>query len=341
MLWLTWRQFRAQAIVASAALVAVAIALAVTGPHLASLFDSNGLPTCRVGCGVDASNFINQVKGSGTELVFYGGILLMYAVPALIGLFWGAPLVTRELESGTFRLAWNQSVTRTRWIAVKLGLIGLAAMATAGLLSLMISLWSGPLYQAAQKAGGSDELSISRFAPPLFGANGVAPIGYAAFAFVLGVTVGVLLRRLVPAMAITLALFAAVQLLMISAVRPHLIPASSAIEPLSAVTFNGEGETDNGHLLLDLGTINRMPGAWIVNARPVNSAGQLAATVPQPCASMTNTWLQCLASHGVRIQVSYQPTSRYWAFQWLETGTFVTLAAGLGALCYSRVRRLT
>jgi len=104
MLWLTWRQFRAQAIVASAALVAVAIALAVTGPHLASLFDSNGLPTCRVGCGVDASNFINQVKGSGIELVFYGGILLMYAVPALIGLFWGAPLVTRELESGTFRL---------------------------------------------------------------------------------------------------------------------------------------------------------------------------------------------------------------------------------------------
>src|SRR5262245_61344176 len=103
MIWLTWRQFRAQAIVASAALVAVAIALAVTGPHLASLFYSSGLATCRADCGTDAGNFINQVTGSGTELIFYGGIFLVYAVPALIGLFWGAPLVTRELESGTFR----------------------------------------------------------------------------------------------------------------------------------------------------------------------------------------------------------------------------------------------
>ena len=50
MIWLTWRQFRAQAIVAGAALVAVAIALAATGPHLAALFDSNGLATCRATC---------------------------------------------------------------------------------------------------------------------------------------------------------------------------------------------------------------------------------------------------------------------------------------------------
>ena len=42
-------------------------------------------------------------------------------MPALIGAFWGAPLITREFEAGTFRLAWNQSVTRARWLAIKLG----------------------------------------------------------------------------------------------------------------------------------------------------------------------------------------------------------------------------
>ena len=56
----------------------------------------------------------------------------MLALPALIGLFWGAPLIARELEAGTHRLVWNQSVTRGRWLAVKLGLIGLAAAAATG-----------------------------------------------------------------------------------------------------------------------------------------------------------------------------------------------------------------
>jgi hypothetical protein len=33
-------------------------------------------------------------------------------------MFWGAPLVAGELESGTFRLAWTQDVSRVRWLAL-------------------------------------------------------------------------------------------------------------------------------------------------------------------------------------------------------------------------------
>ena len=73
----------------------------------------------------------------------------MLVLPALIGLFWGAPLIARELEAGTHRLVWNQSVTRTRWLAVKLGLLGLAAIAAAGLGSLAVDWWSDPLDKAA------------------------------------------------------------------------------------------------------------------------------------------------------------------------------------------------
>ncbi len=339
MTWLTWRQFRAQAIVAGAALVAVAIALTVTGPHLASLFDSSGLATCRTGCGTDAGNFINQVKGSTTELIFYGGIFLLYAVPALIGLFWGAPLVTRELEAGTFRLAWNQSVPRSRWIAVKLGLLGLSAMITAGLLSLMTGWWASPLYRAAQETRGQNSLSITKFAPQLFGANGVAPIGYAAFAFALGVTAGVLIRRTLPAMAVTLAIFAVIQIFWPNVVRPHLIPPVRSVQALSTASFDGMQTSPDGQFVLFVGSVSGLPGDWIISSDLVNAAGHAVTSVPA-CASATN-FVPCLADHGVRLAVSYQPTSRYWAFQWLETGIFLILAVGLGGLGYWRIRRLS
>src|SRR5262249_52817678 len=87
------------------------------------------------------------------ELIFILCIGLLLVTPAVIGVFWGAPLVAREIETGTFRLAWNQSVTRARWLAVKLGLIGLASMATARLRSLMLTWWASPIDRAARLGG--------------------------------------------------------------------------------------------------------------------------------------------------------------------------------------------
>ena len=341
MIWLTWRQFRVQAIVAGAALAAFAITLAVTGPHLAALYDNAGLASCRASCGTLASNFINTVKGTASEIVFYVGVFVLYATPALMGMFWGAPLVTREIESGSFRLAWNQSVTRSRWIAIKLGFIGLAAMATAGLFSLMTSWWSIPLHRAAQQAP-SNSLSISRLGPFLFGATGVAPVGYAAFGFALGVTVGVLVRRTIPAMAITIAIFAAVQILVPGFVRPHVITPVHALEPLGAVSLAGFGDSNNGTIIvMEVGSINAAPGAWITSSHPANAAGQAVTHVPQACMSLSGNFVQCLASHGVHVAVTYQPVSRYWPLQWTETGMYVVLALVLGSICYWRVRRLS
>jgi ABC-type transport system involved in multi-copper enzyme maturation permease subunit len=339
MIWLTWRQFRTQGIVAACALGALAITLAVTGLHLAALGNSSGLSTCGTHCGAQAANFINAVKGGTTELIFYGVEFLLYAVPALIGIFWGAPLVTREVEAGTYRLAWNQSITRDRWVAAKLGLLGLAAMATAGLLSLMTGWWAGPLYRASQQAG-RNALSINRLAPPLFGATGIVPIGYAAFAFALGVLIGVLVRRTLPAMAITLAVFTAIQILWPGFVRPHLISPVSATQSLSTISFNGIGDYDNGRLLLQVSSLNGRADDWITSSFPVNAAGQTISKAPQACMSIHDNFLQCLASQGVKMSISYQPASRYWTFQWLEAGIFLVLALGLGWVCLWRIRRL-
>jgi ABC-type transport system involved in multi-copper enzyme maturation permease subunit len=112
---------------------------------LCHLYATSGIDTCHANgdCGTVTTSFLSQVSTDVNVLRFLGDFL--HIIPAIIGIFWGAPLITRELEAGTHRLAWNQSVTRTRWLAVKLALIGVAGMAAAGLASLMITWRSSPL----------------------------------------------------------------------------------------------------------------------------------------------------------------------------------------------------
>ena len=121
----------------------------------------------------------------------------LIAIPALLGMFLGAPLVARELESGTFRLA-TQSVTRRRWLAVRFALVGGAALVVAGAASWLVTWWFAPL----------DAVNMNRFDPSVFTARGVVAIGYAGFAFALGVAAGALTRRTLPAIGATLLGFA-------------------------------------------------------------------------------------------------------------------------------------
>jgi hypothetical protein len=346
MIWLTWRQFRAQAIVAATALAVVAIALAVTGPHLAQLYGSSGLVACRAhgNCGPLVTAFMDQVKASTPDGLLFGLCIgLLLAAPALIGVFWGAPLVTREIEAGTFRLAWNQSVTRARWLAVKLGLIGLASMAATGLLSVMVSWWAAPLDRVTGlPAGRGGTPGLDRFAPLLFASRGIAPIGYAAFAFALGVTAGVLIRHTVPAMAVTLVAFAAVQVAMPLWVRPHFTPPSHAVTALNPAAIITMNTSQNGRFI-KVGAAVNLPGAWVLANQTLRPGGQVY-TGPAPAACMSNTapFSQCQAALGrldLRQLVTYQPASRYWAFQWYETGLFLVLAGALGGCCAWVIRR--
>src|SRR6201986_2878374 len=203
MIWLTWRQFRVQALTAATLLVAVAISLGATGPHLASRYDASGLGGCQGGtCAGVASTFLTQLAATRAYPFVYSlGLVLIIATPALLGIFWGAPLIARELETGTYRLAWNQSVTRTRWLTVKLALTGLAAMAVTEALSLMHAWWADPISKAVAPGGGASVLSGNRFSWLIFASHGITPLGYAAFAFALGAAAGVLIRRTLPALA--------------------------------------------------------------------------------------------------------------------------------------------
>jgi ABC-type transport system involved in multi-copper enzyme maturation permease subunit len=346
MMWLTWRQFRPQAIAGITILAVFAIILGVTGPHLAHLYDTSGLPGCRAhgDCAAQASSFLSTLNSDGVyPLLYLVSVVVVLLAPAIIGIFWGAPLIASELEAGTFQLAWNQSVTRARWLAAKLGLVGLASMAAAGLLSLMLSWWAAPIVHAAQVSGGSgSKLSMNEFAALIFASRGITPVGYAAFAFALGVTAGVVLRRTVSAMAVTLAGFAVVQFVMPLWIRPRLIPPVHTVAALSSVSLGGLGMTSNGSMILSVNGINGTD-SWVLSSQPVTAAGQPYLRVPAACKQNLARYEGCLAQHGVHAAVSYQPAGRYWDFQWLEFGIFVALALVLAGFCAWRIssRRLS
>jgi hypothetical protein len=346
MIWLTWRQFRAQAITAAAALVVFAVLLAVTGPHLASVYAASGVGTCHdSGCGRLASGFVGQLQASGPYPALYViSLAVIILTPAVIGVFWGAPLIARELETGTFRLAWTQSVSRARWLAVKLALAGLVAMAVTEGLSLMQAWWAAPLGRAAGYGAGGSLLDASRFAPAVFASHGITPLGYAAFAFVLGATTGVIIRHAIPAMAVTLAIFAALQLAMPLWIRPHLFPPNHVVAPFSSVQVALVGVTSpDNHLTVIAGDVPGEPGAWLLSSGPVNPAGQPVSNAPAACVTGRGVNLiplpACLARQGDREALSYEPASRFWILQWIETAIYLILALALACYCFWRLDR--
>jgi len=362
MIWLTWRQFRAQATAAAAALAAFAVLLVSTQPRMTSLFSASGIAGCHSGsCAGLASAFLDQLASAtpfsghafdplpdGFDLypfVYTLGTLLILAAPAIVGTFWGAPLIARELETGTGRLAWNQSITRTRWLAVKLALVAAAAMAVTEAFSLLQTWWATPIGRAMSLGGSASVFSGNRFSPLAFATHGIAPVGYAAFGFTLGVTAGLIIRRAVPAMAVTLAIFAAAQIMMPLWVRPHLIPAQHATVAIGRdVTLNNYTVTNGGapRFALTTGTVPGQPGAWVIASSAVDRAGQPVGTIPAACVKQfanSDGGLDCLGGQGIRMTVSYQPASRYWALQSAEAGIFLALAAALAGFCFWRFGR--
>ncbi len=269
--------------------------------------------------------------------------MLLVLLPVVIGLFWGAPLIARELESGSYRLAWNQSVTRERWLAVKLGVLGLTSMALAGLLSLALSWWASPMDHAAEvgSSGGFQQ----RFFPTLFGARGVVPIGYAAFAFALGVLIGLLIRRTVPAMAVTLAVVAAALVAMPLGIRPHLITPVRDTTRADLGQHPGAGhgrEREPPAGVRGLRPRRPAPGCCppghhgVRVHQPRDRAGRLPAVVERPGPKAC---FGALAQRHYQQVTTYQPASRYWAFQWLESGIFLTVAILLAWACFWLIRR--
>ncbi|MEN3361336.1 MAG: hypothetical protein V7637_5318 [Mycobacteriales bacterium] len=356
MIRLTWRQFRTPAAVALAAVLVVAALAALTGPDLAHVYAAT-MAACRPTG--DCSSATEAFLRTDSVLRTTFGTLVT-VVPALLGVFWGAPLIAREIEAGTFPLVWTQSVTRTRWLVVKLAVVGLASTLAAGLLSLVVTWWARPLDRAAAATYST------------FGERDLAPVGYAALAFTIGVTAGMLIRRTVPAMAVTLFAFVVLRVCVTYGIRPRVIGPAHRVLALDPTTTGIGSEISPSIILkslfnggpssaLDPATPN-IPSAWIYSTRVVDgsghdltnqvlnaacpgiASGRGAPAVPghiQVSESARQSMQQCVSKIGATYHelVTYQPADRYWAFQWTELAIYGAAALLLGAFCVSWVRR--
>jgi len=325
MIWLTWRQFRTQAAVIFGGVAVLAVVLTATGPRLVHLHHTQG------------NGFVNGLSGTYSGLYVLAWLAVL-ALPVLIGMFWGAPLVTRELDAGTHRLVWTQT-TCTRWLIAKLGFIGLAAMAAAGLLSLAVSWWAAPIDAAVASRNGMPGPGVfvfARLSREIFDARGIVPVGYAAFAFVLGVTIGMFMRRTLPSMAILLVVFVVTQVAMSLWVRPHLLAPERQATTITAQNLTLIDMQDDLHVIID------RPGAWVTSQHTVNAAGRAVRPPSWATSCLGPKGQACFARLdrlGYRQLVYYQPAGRFWVLQWFETAIYLGLALALAALSTWRIRR--
>jgi hypothetical protein len=316
MVWLAWRQFRAQALTAVVAFVVLGAVLLYTGHHVTHLYQSSGIQACEAShgdCGPLVDNFTSHYPW------WHGLGAFVIVIPALIGVFWGAPLLARELESGTYRFAWTQSVTRTRWLATKVIMIGIASIVTATAFSVVIAVWLSPF----------DRVAGNRFSPGTFSQRGIVPIAYTAFAFALGVAVGALVRRLLPAMVTTLAAFAAVRVVVQQWIRPHFATPQHVASTLFD-RASGVG-----------------PSVWIVSSRFVDKAGHTVTidrdTIRTRCGLPDGDFSRaalgaCSQQLGLHSILTIQPAHRYWPFQAWEFVIFAVLAVALTGFSFWWVR---
>jgi hypothetical protein len=311
MIWVTWRQHRAEAYVAGAALALLAALLLIFGHDMATVYHQLGVGQCiaHPDQNVNCPNIVDSFQSQFEVDVYAIGWLNL--LPALLAILVGAPLVARELEHGTHRLAWTQSVTRRRWLAVKLALIFGIALVSTELLSLLLTWFRGPL----------DTLE-GHMSPNGFDFEGIALLGYVAFAMALAITAGAVLRRAIPAMVVTLAGFLAVRLPIEFWLRQHYVA------PLTTTVFTQSYAQLN----------------WRVGEYWADSLGRHIADnqVFPTCAgpgTLKPDFFACVQAHGWLDTLVYQPASRFWLFQGIETTIFVALAAALLVFTIWWIRR--
>jgi len=295
--WLLWRQHRAQALVTAVALALFALAVLLTGVHMAHLYE-NSIRDCPTN---GVCDFLGSLFNG------YGAIIdtvhLSIALPVLLGLFLGATLVARETEHATNVLVWTQTVTRRRWLFTKVGMALVATAVTSAAVSALVTWWSGT----------PNALGGNRFEGVQFDTQNVVPVAFALFAVALGIAAGCLFRRTLPALAATVGIFVALRVVVAVYLRPHYLKVVTSAFPLGGVKVPS--------------------GSWMLSRALVDPLGHAIDgkfDIPASCSSVDRTDLtSCLDRLGFHDVVRYHPASQYWPSQWIEAALYLTLAAGL------------
>jgi hypothetical protein len=308
---LMWRLHRTQAYIAGAALIVLAAVLLITGIALSGTYHH-----FVVGCAA--------AHDCGDTSQVFGGYSLItnllfatMTIPLLFGLFWGAPLLAKEFEDGTHGLAWTQGVTRRRWLSRTVAWALLAATVWGGVMAVLLTWWRGPANAMA--------VPNIRLVLGIFDIQGIVPVAYSVFAVALGIAAGAAFRRVLPAMATTFAVFTGLRFIIAEYTRPHYLTPVSRLLPFGP----GSGGVP--------------AGSWVISSVVTGRGGQRYGDftfqdVPAACRSLgPKPSPSCMTAHGFHVLNTYQPAGRFWAFQGIEAGIFLVLAAALIAVTFRLV----
>jgi ABC-2 family transporter protein len=307
MAWVTWRQHRIALGGMAVFLGALAVYLWLTGLAMHHAYAADCTPANSLGC------TMNVTGRYGITTIFVS--IVVQAVPALIGAFVGAPVLARELETGTFRYAWTQGIGRWRWALGKLVPLAATVTAAAGAFSALFAWYNQPIFDAGY---------ATPFDARVFNLSGIAFAAWTLAAFAIGVLAGMLIRRVVPAIAATLAVYAGLAATTGLFLRKHYITAlvTNTLNLPNSDWIVSQWYTKNGQYAFP------SRGSQIVNA------------VSQFCPNGSGgSPGQCLTQHGYTQWTSYQPGSRFWPFQWIESGWLLALSVLLIATTVWLLRR--
>jgi hypothetical protein len=298
-IWLTWRQQRTETLIVAFVFALAMAALVPTGLHIASVYDDQHIAQCLAHsdtCRGTLDDFTRRWESLVNLFAWFN------LLPLVIGVLLATPFVL-EFDRGTHRLAWTQSVTRDHWLAVRLGALGLGAVVTGVALTALMTWWRGPL----------DDVN-SRFGEG-FDFEGVAPTAYTLFAVALVLAFGVALRRTATAIGLAVVAFLVLRIGILSWPRSHFLA------PIHK-TWRGRVEPD-------------LHGAWLLTESGGFRAARGYPNDPSAIASCVRPPKRvdqaCLAKHHIVEYTSavFQPASRFWLFQGIESGIFLGLTAAL------------
>ncbi|MFF2061642.1 ABC transporter permease [Streptomyces sp. NPDC058200] len=298
--WVAVRQHR-RALWAGLALLVLTIGVQAAARVWVSSAEVTG--SCDAEWGAACAAYSNAAGWFGWAETYGGATVVL--LPLLVAAFVAGPLIARELESGTYKLAWTQSVPPARWLASKLAVS--AAVTVVGTAVLVITFrWTRSYVRA-------DWVFPRGWYDGGYPALGLTAIAHVLLAVAVGALAGLLVRRTVVAMATGVLATGAV-MAVFDVVRPFLWPT---------VTASGGVRFPDDALLVQQGVI----------------LADGSRMTREECWDIGLSKSPCARPPGDAFFNDYHPASHFWPLQLMETGIVLALAAIVTVAAFQVLRR--
>ena len=313
MTWLTWRLHRTEAAIGTLLFVGLIAVMLLAGESVSNAYESTQTDGCvddqGIGCGERLADYFNLLARWNNLTT------LIHGVPLAVAVLLAIPTL-QELERGTHRLAWTQSISRRRWTLSRIGFAVGVATLVAAIWVTMASNWRASVLRGESSTFGRDSFDLS---PAVL-------FGYALFAVALAFAAAVVVRRLIPVLALLAVGFIGTRLVTALVLRErYRAPVEETVPAAS-----------------DVSQFTSYEDRWVIDESWLTRTGERISwdRVNQICVSDANgvfnetAYQQCQVDNGLHYFRAYHPASRFDQFQFIETALFLGLAAGMLAFAY-------